>query len=71
MRSLIDIGDLSVAELDALFSTAADIIANPDAYADACRRRKLKIRAVLQKGIDLMSVCAVKRRAQFFHKNLD
>ena len=41
MRSLIDIGDLSVAELDALFSTAADIIANPDAYADACRRRKL------------------------------
>ena len=41
MRSLIDIGDLSVAELDALFLTAADIIARPDAYADACRRRKL------------------------------
>ena len=41
MRSLIDIGDLSVAELDALFATASDILARPDAYADACRRRKL------------------------------
>ena len=41
MRSLIDIGDLSVAELDALFRTASDIIAHPEAYAEACRRKKL------------------------------
>ena len=41
MRSLIDIGDLSVDELSALFATASDIIANPDRYADACRHKKL------------------------------
>lgn len=41
MRSLIDILDLSTGELDALMDTALDIIANPDKYADACRRKKL------------------------------
>ncbi len=41
MRSLIDIGDLSVAELSDLFATAADIATHPDRYADACRRKKL------------------------------
>ena len=41
MRSLIDIQDLSVAELDELLATAADILANPDAYAEACKRKKL------------------------------
>ena len=41
MRSIIDILDLSPAELDALVATAEDIIARPDDYADACRRKKL------------------------------
>ena len=41
MRSVIDVTDLSVGEIDSLIDTASDIIANPDDYADACRRRKL------------------------------
>ncbi len=41
MRSVIDILDLSTEELDALVATAEDIIARPDDYADACRRKKL------------------------------
>ena len=41
MRSLIDINELSCAEIDALLDCALDIIANPDKYADACRRKKL------------------------------
>ncbi|MBR3000556.1 MAG: aspartate carbamoyltransferase [Oscillospiraceae bacterium] len=41
MRSLIDILDLSVEEIDELIAVADDIIADPDKYADACKRRKL------------------------------
>ena len=41
MRSVIDILDLSPAEIEALIATATDIIARPDDYADACRRKKL------------------------------
>ncbi|MGM9647204.1 MAG: aspartate carbamoyltransferase [Eubacteriales bacterium] len=41
MRSLIDIMDLTVEEIDQLISTAKDIMENPDKYADACRRKKL------------------------------
>jgi len=41
MRSIIDIPDLSLPELDALMDRAEDIIAHPDDYADACRRKKL------------------------------
>lgn len=41
MRSLIDIIDLSVAEIDELIATANDIIANPDRYAEKCKRKKL------------------------------
>ncbi len=41
MRSLISILDLSVEELDGLIATAKDIIANPDAYREACRHKKL------------------------------
>ena len=41
MRSLINILDLSVGELDELISVANDIIGNPDKYADACKRKKL------------------------------
>ena len=41
MRSVIDILDLSVAELDELMGTAQDIIANPGAYGEACRGKKL------------------------------
>ena len=41
MRSLIDILDFSVEELDALMDTAADIIANPARYAEACKGKKL------------------------------
>lgn len=41
MRSVISILDLSVEEIDELIARANDIIANPDKYADACRRKKL------------------------------
>ncbi|MBR3310738.1 MAG: aspartate carbamoyltransferase [Solobacterium sp.] len=41
MRSLINILDLSVEEIDELIATANDIIANPDKYAEACKRKKL------------------------------
>ena len=35
MRSLIDIFDFSVEEIDALIARANDIIANPEKYAEA------------------------------------
>ena len=41
MRSLIDIMNLSVEEIDQLVITAKDIMANPDKYADACKRKKI------------------------------
>ena len=41
MRSVISILDLSVEEIDELIARANDIIANPDKYADAYRRKKL------------------------------
>ena len=41
MRSLLNITDLSLEELDELIATAEDIIANPGKYADACRGKKL------------------------------
>ena len=41
MRHLIDILDLSPAEIDELISTANDIIAHPDAYAHKCEGKKL------------------------------
>ena len=41
MRSLIDIVDFSVEELDELLRTACDISENPDKYADRCRGKKL------------------------------
>ena len=41
VRSIIDVPDLTPAELDALMDTAEDIIARPDDYSDACRRKKL------------------------------
>ncbi len=41
MRSLIDILDLSVSEIDDLIKTANDIIDNPKAYSDRCRGKKL------------------------------
>ncbi len=41
MRSVISILDLSVEEIDELIARANDIIANPDKYADICRRKKL------------------------------
>lgn len=41
MRSLIDILDLSTEELDALVATAEDIIANPTAYSEKCKGKKL------------------------------
>ena len=40
-RYVIDVPDLTTEELDALMDTAEDIIARPDDYADACRRKKL------------------------------
>ncbi|MBR3335046.1 MAG: aspartate carbamoyltransferase [Clostridia bacterium] len=41
MRSVIDVPDLTPEELDRLMDTAEDIIARPDDYADACKRKKL------------------------------
>ena len=41
MRNLISILDLSTDEIDELIKTANDIIANPDKYADKCKRKKL------------------------------
>ena len=41
MRSLINILDFSVEELDQLIATAEDIIANPTKYQNACRYKKL------------------------------
>ena len=41
MRSLIDILDLTVEEIDQLIATACDIIDNPDKYAESCKRKKL------------------------------
>ncbi|MBQ9779256.1 MAG: aspartate carbamoyltransferase [Clostridia bacterium] len=41
MKSLIDILELSVKELDELLETAEDIIENPAKYAEACHGKKL------------------------------
>ena len=41
MRSLIDILDLTTAEIDELVATANDIIANPEKYAHKCQGKKL------------------------------
>ncbi len=41
MRSLIDIQELSVQEIDALIAKANDIIARPEAYREKCRYKKL------------------------------
>ena len=41
MRSVIDILDLSVKEVDELIATAEDIIENPAKYSDKCRGKKL------------------------------
>ncbi len=41
MRSLIDIAELSVEEIDSLLNTAQDIIANPEKYAHKCQGKKL------------------------------
>lgn len=40
-RSIISILDLTVEELDQLIATANDIIANPKAYSEKCRGKKL------------------------------
>ena len=41
MRSLIDIADFSVEEIEELLTTAQDIIAHPQNYAEACHGKKL------------------------------
>ena len=41
MRSLIDIHDFSVEEIDGLIETANDIIANPAKYSERCKGKKL------------------------------
>lgn len=41
MKSLIDITDFSVEELQALIDVACDISKNPQKYQDACRGKKL------------------------------
>ena len=41
MRSLIDITDFSVEEIDELLQVGCDISQHPEKYADACRGKKL------------------------------
>jgi len=41
MRSLIDILDFSVEEINELLDVANDIIDDPDKYAESCKRKKL------------------------------
>jgi aspartate carbamoyltransferase catalytic subunit len=41
MRSLIDILDFSVEELDSLIEIALDIIKSPEKYSDVCKGKKL------------------------------
>ena len=41
MRSVIDVPDLTLGELDHLMDTAEDIIARPDRYSEACHGKKL------------------------------
>ncbi|MBR3594379.1 MAG: aspartate carbamoyltransferase [Clostridia bacterium] len=41
MRSLIDILDLSVSEIEELIATACDIIDNPQKYSEKCKGKKL------------------------------
>jgi aspartate carbamoyltransferase catalytic subunit len=41
MRSLIDIVDLSIEEINGLINTANDMIENPDKYSEKCRKKKL------------------------------
>ncbi len=41
MRSLIDILDFTVEELDALVATAMDIIENPEKYSEKCKGKKI------------------------------
>lgn len=41
MRSLIDIAELSLEEIDSLLATANDIIENPEKYAHKCQGKKL------------------------------
>lgn len=41
MRSIIDVVDLTIEELDELLSTAIDISENPEKYADICKGKKL------------------------------
>ena len=41
MRSVLDIVDLSVDELQELMQTACDIIDNPEKYQEVCRHKKL------------------------------
>ncbi len=41
LRSLIDILDFSIEEIDELIAVAEDIIANPDAYSEKCKGKKI------------------------------
>ena len=41
MRSVLDIVDLSVEELQELMQTACDIIDHPDKYEEVCKHKKL------------------------------
>ncbi len=41
MNGLIDIMQLSTAEIDEMIATSNDIMAHPEKYADVCRRKKL------------------------------
>ncbi len=41
MKHLLDVSDLSIAEIDQLIDTASDIIDNPEKYQEKCRNKKI------------------------------
>ena len=41
IRSLLEITDFTVEEIDELVALAMDIISNPKKYADVCKSKKL------------------------------
>ena len=41
MKDLIDICNLSEAEIDDLIEKAEDIIANPEKYSEKCKNKKI------------------------------
>jgi len=72
MRSLIDILDFSVEELDQLIAVAKDIAAHPEKYWDKCAHKKLatlffepstRTRLSFEAAMPISLLCDIPRRA--------